>query len=399
MTRYLFLLSIVIISLTACTPATHNPPPPAASPMLVGYFYGLDHHNQISNIPASVSAVLYAFVNVSSTGECVSADSSSSAEQANFAGLRQLKAQQPNLKTLISVGGYGLSTYFSDAALTADSRHHFAQTCVAFMKQNGFDGIDIDWELPVSGGKPGNHHNPADKQNYTLLLAELRSQLDAQGASEAQHYLLSIAAPIGPSEYKNLELSNLGQYLDWFNLEAYAFYTASSPLTNFNAPLYPSAADPTPDPKRSSLNGDAAVQAYLAAGIPASQLVLGLPFYGRGWQGVSDGGTQGLYQSDSGPATDSSVPSGTWQGGAIRYGDLERYYLGYTRYWQSETLEPWLYSPNSGIFITYEDPQSVAAKADYVMAHGLGGIMVWHLSDDDAQHSLVNALLAHLQNH
>ncbi|MBF6593818.1 MAG: hypothetical protein IVW51_05130 [Thermaceae bacterium] len=89
--------------------------------------------------------------------------------------------------------------------------------------------------------------------------------------------------------------------------------------------------------------------------------------------------------------------SGTWQRGAIRYGDLEKYYGSYSRYWQSETLEPWLYSPSSGIFITYEDLDSVAAKADYVVAHGLGGIMVWHLSDDDAQHSLINALLAHLQ--
>lgn len=375
-----------------------QPPPPATSPMLVGYFYGLDHHNHISDIPSpGLTSVLYAFVNVSSVGECVSADSNSSAEQANFAGLRQLKQQQPALTTLISVGGYGLSAYFSDAALTADSRRRFAQTCVAFMSQNGFDGIDIDWELPVSGGKPGNHHNPADKQNLTLLLAELRGQLDALGSSDGRHYQLSIAAPIGPSEYKNFELNAIGHSLDWFNLEAYAFYTASSPLTNFNAPLYASAADPTPDPRRSSLNGDSAVRAYLAAGIPPKQLVLGLPFYGRGWQGVSDGGTHGLYQSDTGPTADSGVPSATWQGGAIRYGDLEQYYLGsYARYWQSETLEPWLFSPSTGIFITYEDPQSVAAKADYVVAHGLGGIMVWHLSDDDAQHALVKTLVDHL---
>jgi chitinase len=100
----------------------------------------------------------------------------------------------------------------------------------------------------------------------------------------------------------------------------------------------------------------------------------------------------GLYQSDSGPVTDSSVPKGMWQDGAITYGDLEKYYRSsVARYWQADSQEPWLYDSNTGIVITYEDAQSLAAKADYALAHRLGGIMIWHVSDDAAP-TLVNAL-------
>lgn len=366
------------------------------TPRLVGYFYGLDQHNQVPGIPAAqLTAVLYAFVDVSKAGECVSADAA--ADQMNFPQLRQLKQQHEQLSLLISAGGYSRSKYFSDAAATGERRLRFAQSCVLFMKQNGFDGIDIDWEIPVSGGQAGNMHRPEDKQDFTALLAELRGQLDAQSASDKRHYLLTVAAPIGPNEYKNIELNALPQYLDWINLMAYAFYTANSPVTNFNAPLYASSTDPAPEQKRRNLNADAAVKAYLAAGVPANKIVLGVPFYGRGWQGVPDV-NHGLYQSANGPATDPSVPNGTWQEGATSFASLEKYYLNaYPRYWHDETQEPWLYNPSTGIMITYEDPQSLEAKAAYVVAHHLGGMMIWHLSADDAQHTLVNALAAGLQ--
>jgi chitinase len=384
---------------TAAVASPSVAPTPTGGPSglrLVGYFYGVNHNNHASDIPADqLTAILYAFVDVSDGGECVSADPA--ADQANFPQLQRLKQQHPQLTTLISIGGYSHSGKFSDAALTAESRRQFAQSCVAFMRQNGFDGIDIDWEYPVRGGLSSNLHRPEDKQNFTALVGELRRQLDDAGAADHKHYALTIAAPAGPSEYANLELGALASSLDWINLETYAFYTAASPITNFNAPLYASSSDPTTnDTKRLDYNADAAVRAYLAAGVPADKIVLGVPFYGRGWKGVPNS-NQGLYQPDTGPATDTRAPKGTWKDGAIDYGDIEKYYLGsYTRYWQEEAKEPWLYSSSSGIMITYEDPQSLGLKADYARVQHLGGIMIWQLSADDAQHSLVNALYPHL---
>ncbi len=374
---------------------TTSPGPAVSGLRLVGYFQGLDRNDHVSDIPADrLTDVIYAFVNVSHDGKCVSADTT--LDQINFPQLQQLKKSHPQLKLLLSIGGYSHSANFSDAAATDTSRRTFAQSCVQFMQVNGFDGLDIDWELPVSGGMAGNGHRPEDKQNFTALLAELRRQLDELGSPSGTHDLLTIAAPIGPSEYKNIELNAIAPYLDWIDLMAYAFYTANSPITNFNAPLYASATDPAPPSKRLYLNGDAAVKAYRAAGVPANKIVLGAPLYGRGWQGVPDV-NHGLYQSDSGPAADSTVPNGVWQDGAITYGNLVKYYLsGAARFWQPETQEPWLYDSKAGIMITYEDPQSLAAKAGYVVSHQLGGIMIWHVSYDDTSHTLVNALYSNL---
>ena len=93
-----------------------------------------------------------------------------------FARLRELKQQYPQLKTLISVGGWAGSKNFSDAALSDESRARFADSGVAFIRRHGFDGIDIDWEFPVGGGMAGNVVRPEDKVNYTLLLRALRER-------------------------------------------------------------------------------------------------------------------------------------------------------------------------------------------------------------------------------
>jgi hypothetical protein len=139
------------------------------------------------------------------------------------------------------------------------------------------------------------------------------------------------------------------------------------------------------------LSGDAALTAYQAAGVPASKLVLGLPFYGRGWKGVSNV-HNGLYQSHTG------APPGTYEDGVFDYRDLHDHYLGtYVRYWHSQAMAPWLYHPTTGIMISYDDPQSIAAKAAYVASRQLGGLMFWELADDDDQHTLTSAVHAGLQ--
>jgi chitinase len=366
---------------------------------LVGYFYGLDIHNQLSGLPADkLTTLIYAFIGISASGECVSVDPA--ADQVYFPQLQALKKHDSQLEILISVGGYSLSRNFSDAALTAASRRRFAQSCVQYIKNYGVDGIDIDWELPVSGGAPGNTHRPEDRQNFTTLLAELRGQLDAVGKNDARHYLLTIAGPAGPSEYANIDLTSIGQYLDWINLETYAVAVAGNPITNFNAPLFASSTDQTKDlQKRLYDNADAAVQAYLKAGVPAEKLLLGVPFYGRGWDQVPDR-NHGLYQSHAlGEINDPNVPKGTWKtGSAIDYQDIEKYYLGtYTRYWDDEVKAAWLYNSASGIMISYEDPQSLEAKADYVLANHLGGVMIWQLSQDDGGYTLLDSLFGRLQ--
>ena len=100
-------------------------------------------------------------------------------KRGNFNQLNKMKIGNPNLKTMISVGGWTWSMYFSDVAKTEQTRKLFVDSCVEFVAKWGFDGVDIDWEYPVEGGLPTNHHDPADGENYTLLLKLMRESLDA----------------------------------------------------------------------------------------------------------------------------------------------------------------------------------------------------------------------------
>lgn len=378
--------------------------PPSGDQRIVAYFaawgvYGRDYH--VADIPADrITHINYAFANISADGGCALGDPYADIDKfyegdswdagslrGSFNQLLKLKQAHPHVQTLISVGGWTWSGRFSDVALTASSRAAFASSCVDFMKQYGFDGIDIDWEYPVGGGLASNTTRPEDEQNYTLLMAELRDQLDAAEAADGREYLLTIAAPAGPGIYANLEIAALGQILDWINVMTYDFHGGWANTTNFNAALYASSMDPTPDPvARTSFNVDAAMQAYLAAGVPSHKLVMGVPFYGRGWAGVSGG--DGLFRPASGPAS-----PGTWEAGVFDYHDLAANYIPSSpTYRHPEAEVPWLFDPATGVMISYDDPESLANKAQYVVANELGGVMFWELSGDTSDGALIGAL-------
>jgi GH18 family chitinase len=356
--------------------------------------YDRDYH--VAEIPAArLTHVNYAFLDISPAGECVLSDpwadiqkpypgDGEGAVRGNFRQLQLLKAAHPHLKVLLAVGGWTFSSRFSDVALTPASRQTFAASCVELVSHYGFDGLDVDWEFPVSGGLPENTMRPEDKQNFTLLLAELRAELDAQGVLDAKTYLLTAAVAATPSVYANYELGALHPYVDWLAIMAYDMAGSWSALTTFHNALY----GPTDDPPSESnvLSGDAAVQAYTAAGVPAAKLALGVPFYGRAWKGVG-GVNDGLYQTHDGLAP------GTYEPGLVEYHDIAENYLDdYARFFHPEARVPWLYHPTSDVMVTFEDPQSLAEKVAYAEAEGLAGIMIWELSLDDDLHTLVSAI-------
>ena len=210
--------------------------------------------------------------------------------QGNFNQLKKLKARNPNLKILISIGGWTYSKYFSDAASTDAKRKAFVSSCVnMFLKGDLpmvdgfggpgsaagiFDGIDIDWEYPGSpNGHVGNHYSPADKQNFTLLLAELRAQLDAYGNSVGRRMWLTAATPAGQDKIATIETNKIGQYLDYNNVMSYDMHggwEATGP-TNFQDPLYTAPNDPSSPvpPGSGKYSVDAAVKAW-TTGDPAT---------------------------------------------------------------------------------------------------------------------------------
>ncbi|MVO99790.1 glycosyl hydrolase family 18 protein [Paenibacillus lutrae] len=309
----------------------------------------------------------------------------------NFAAMRDLKKKNPSLKTLISVGGWTWSNRFSETAASAATRETFANSAVEFIRAYGFDGVDLDWEYPVAGGLAGNTYSPSDKQNYTLLLQKVREKLDAAGAQDGKKYLLTIASGASQKYADNTQLAEIAKVLDWINIMTYDFHGGWETETNHNAALYVDPNDPTVGDKR-KYNTNDAVQIYLNEGVPANKIVLGLAFYGKGWKGCAPGpNNDGQYQKCTPGWDGSTLPTGTWDdwtsgnSGTFDYGDLAANYVGkngYTRYWNDTTKTPYLFNPTNGVFISYDDIQSIGAKTAYIKSKGLGGAMFWETSSD-----------------
>jgi len=315
--------------------------------------------------------------------------------RGSFNQLRKLKARHPHLKVLISIGGWTWSSKFSDAALTEQSRATFVSSCIDLfikgqfsptVRQPGvFDGIDIDWEYP---GAPGASKNfrPEDGRNFTALLAEFRKQLDAQGTADGKRYLLTIATSASPGTYAKLELDRIHPHLDWINLMTYDLHGAWENTTNFQSALFAAPSDPS---EKQKLWCDAAVRGYLTAGVPASKLHLGIPFYGRGWAGVEPGpdGT-GLFQKAPGGAP----IEGSTEKGMSDFRILKNLGPAFKPHWHAEAKAFWVYNTESKVLWTYDNAEAMHAKAAYIQQNNLGGAMIWELGGDDTNATLLNAL-------
>jgi chitinase len=390
-------LTVVFIGLASGSPlsssgqlATQASAPPTR---VVGYLASWAVRTRgaaIANLPAKrLSHIFYAFADIASDGSvtlgnrCIDVGACGrgaplpARARGNFGELRRLKARFPHLKLVISVGGWGGSGRFSDAALTDRARRKCSESAIDLFIRRWpglFDGIDIDWEFPVQGGLKGNVERRADRENFTLLLSELRRGLDAQGKKDGRHYELTIAASARPSEIANIELERIVPLLDFIGVMTYDYHTGGS-IAHFNAPLFAATNDPTPD-----LNVDASMRAFLRGGVPANKLLIGIPFFARAYGGVPNVNA-GLLQPSKGPPADWRESDGSWR-------RLSRTRLTdprYTRHWEPRARVPWLYEPRTGTWITYDDPEAVRAKMSYAREHKLGGVIIWELGADDGR--------------
>ncbi|TYS57577.1 glycoside hydrolase family 18 protein [Sutcliffiella horikoshii] len=339
---------------------------PEADYKMIGYYAGWSSYSgyNVSRIDASkLTHINYAFANISEDGEIIVGDPASDYE--NFKQMLQLKKRHPHLKTMISVGGWTWSKTFSDAAASEDSRTKFAESVRRFILENGFDGVDLDWEYPVSGGHPDNVNRPEDKRNYTLLLKKIRETLKEQEKKDGKDYLLTIAAGASKSHAANMELSELHQYVDYIQLMTYDINGEWDELTGLNAPLYK-------DPNSAfswQWSVKDGIETYIASGVPSDKLVMGMPFYGRVFH-EAKANNNGLYQAFNG-------------GTSLSYGKLAEEYIeknGFERHWMEKTQVPVLY--NGETFISYDDEKSIAKKTDFLKRNDLGGAMMWELSQD-----------------
>jgi chitinase len=300
--------------------------------------------------------------------------------RGTFHQLQELKKAYPHLKILISLGGWGQSAGFPSAA-EPDHLRQFVRSCVdtfilgrfdEHRQQPGiFDGVDIDWEYPVAGGV--HQGRPEDKANFTALVAEFRRQLDAVRPG----LLLTAALPAEEEYYSNFELKNISPYLDTISIMAYDLHWNTERTTNFHSALFHDPQDPSPSPMQNRY-GDFAVRGFLKAGVPSSKVLLGVPFYGKGWQGVPPP-NHGLYQPSRGPAEN---------GGS--YHELKALPESADRHYFSRAVSCTVW--NKSFFWSYDCPQSLREKMRYIRSRRLAGVMFWELSQDTSDLELLRVL-------
>jgi len=400
---------VPVVPVTPVNPApvTSGSPLPIDGPKVVGYFvewgiYGRNYN--VTDIPADkLNVINYAFADISPAGEVVIYDRWAAVEKAfpgdswdqmprgNYNQLRKLKEKHPHLVTMISVGGWTLSGRFSDAALTADSRERFARSAVNFIVEHGFDGVDIDWEYPVGGGLESNKVRPADKHNYTLLLREVRRQLDARGVLDGRKYYLSIASPAGDDKIRNLEPAAIAQACDWINIMTYDLAGGWEKKTGHQAPIFSPEGRDTANPS-TLWSVDGAVRQFLDDGVDPKKLVVGMPFYGRGWNGVPSA-NNGLGQISTG------LPAGSYEAGIYDYKDLVAMIQAqpdvHLVLEDTKAEATFLHAPSAdGLWVSFDDTEILKRKIEYIKDLGLGGAMFWELSGDtkDPSTSLLEVL-------
>ncbi|MFD0025764.1 glycoside hydrolase family 18 protein [Streptomyces sp. NPDC058382] len=381
--------------LRAAAPAAAPAAPTAAGSKVVGYFtdWGVyDRNYHVKNIETSGSAdklthINYAFGNVQG-GKCTVGDSYADYEKTytadqsvdgvadtwdqdlagSFNQLRKLKKLHPDLKILWSFGGWTWSGGFGEAAQNPAA---FADSCYSLVEDprwaDVFDGIDIDWEYPNDCGLTCD---TSGRDGYGNLLSALRSKFGTDN-------LVTSAISADGSDGGKLDAADYGgaaQYVDWYNPMTYDFFGAwdakgptapHSPLTSY-----------TGIPKE-GFNSDAAISKLKAAGVPASKLLLGIGFYGRGWSGVT--------QDEPGGTATGAAP-GTYEAGIEDYKVLKNSCPA------TGTVAGTAYAHCGTDWWSYDTPATIGTKMEYKNEQGLGGTFLWELSGDTTDGELIKAI-------
>ncbi|MCR9921671.1 glycosyl hydrolase family 18 protein [Vibrio alginolyticus] len=387
--------------------------------------------------------------------------------KGHFGALATYK-QKHDVKTLISIGGWAETgghfdtngdrvadggfytmTTNADGSINHAGIEKFATSAVEMMRQYKFDGLDIDYEYPTSMAGAGN---PYDKDfmeprrqylwaSYQELMKVLREKLDAASAQDGIHYMLTIAAPSSGYLLRGMETFDVTKYLDYVNIMSYDLHGAWNDHVGHNAALFDTGKDS--ELAQWNVYGTAAYGGigylntdwayhYFRGSMPAGRINIGVPYYTRGWQGVT-GGDNGLWgraalpnQAECQPGTGEgeknncghgaigidnmwhdtdpkgnemgagsnpmwhakNLENGIWGSYAAAYGldpvnDPSDKFVGtYTRHYDSVAVAPWLWNAEKSVFLSTEDKASIEVKADYVIDKEIGGIMFWELAGD-----------------
>jgi chitinase len=370
-------------------------PPPTGNAVKLGYFtewgiYGRNYNVKnlvTSGSAAKITHINYAFGNVTN-GQCAIGDSYADYDKAftadqsvsgvadtwdqplrgNFNQLRELKAKYPNIKILWSFGGWTWSGGFAQAAANPAA---FAQSCYDLVEDprwaDVFDGIDIDWEYPNACGLSCDTSGAAAYKN---LMQALRAKFGTGNLVTAA----TTADGTSGGKIDAADYAGASQYVDWYNVMTYDFFGAfdADGPTAPHSPLTSYSGIPTP-----GFTTADAIAKFKAKGVPASKLLIGIGFYGRGWTGVTQDAPGG---TATGPAP------GTYEQG------IEDYKVLKTSCPATGTIAGTAYAHCGSNWWSYDTPATIGTKMAWAKSQGLGGAFFWEFSGDTSNGELVSAL-------
>ncbi|KAF5292852.1 hypothetical protein FQR65_LT11104 [Abscondita terminalis] len=328
--------------------------------------------------PYLCTHLVYAFGGFTKENNFKPFDKYQDIEKGGYAKFTGLKTYNKNLKTMLAIGGWNEgSSRFSPLVANAERRKEFVKNSIKFLRQNHFDGLDLDWEYPSfrDGGKP------RDRDNYATLVEELREEYERESEKTGRpRLLLTMAVPAG-IEYinKGYDVPRLMKYLDWMNILSYDYHSAFEPSVNHHSPLYglEEASEYNYD---AELNINHTIAHYLEAGAEPDKLVLGIPTYGRSYTLFNPEAAQ-IGDPADGPG---EMGDATRENGYLAYYEIcEKLKEGG---WTVENpnknaMGPYAYKENQ--WVGYDDLDIVRKKSEFVVERNLGGIMFWSIDNDD----------------
>lgn len=330
----------------------------STEPEVIAYYSGgkdaIDQHDL-----RGVSQLIYSFLHLK--GNELAIDNT--ADSLTLMHLTGLKKKYPQLKVLVSLGGWGGCKTCSDVFSSPQGRKDFAESTAQIIADYNADGIDLDWEYPVVQGSHGHPVRKDDKDNFTELVKALKKEMQPND-------ILSFAAGGFPAFMEqSIDWAAVMPLISHVNIMSYDLY--NSKKTGHHTPLYSNTSE--------SRSTDRSVQYLLSIGVPADQIVIGAAFYGRIWENVPDQ-NNGLFQ----PAQFKR---------AIGYKNFDRLEPGYEFYWDDVAKAPYCYHPEKKLFLSFDDARSITLKTQYAMENKLKGIMFWELANDRPNNGLLKAMV------
>ena len=315
-----------------------------------------------------ITHIIYSFLKLKNDTLCFH----DSTQQNNLQQLVVLKKDHPQLKIMVSIGGWSGCAPCSDLFANESSRKNFAKTTVALFKQYSIDGLDLDWEYPAIEGYPGHKYDTADRDNFTALIKTLRQEM-------GNDYLLSFAAG-GFVKYleQSVDWNAVMPLVDFVNLMTYDLVGGYATVTGHHTLLH--------DYREGQESTTKCVNWLLDKKIPANKLIIGAAMYARVWENVADT-NHGLYQA------------GNFIRG-VAYYDFNNYFSdtsGFRYYWDKKAKAPYQYNAAQKLFATFDDKRSIEHKCKFIRKKKLGGIMFWELSQDEKEGGLVEKMSEELR--